>query len=207
MDPYEVLGVSRDASDEEVKKAYRALSKKYHPDANVGKSSEEIEKCEEKFKEVQEAYQAIMDERHNKNSSYSYNGSSKSQSASSSGDEHSMHMRAAINFIQNGRYAEAIRVLDSMKKRDAEWYYVSAIAHAGNGDNATALQYAKTAADMEPNNYEYQKLVQQLQSPGYSYRNMQQPYQQSSSNSDYCIRCCASNLILNIILDCCCRCM
>lgn len=60
-DPYQVLGVSRDASDEEIKKAYRALSRKYHPDANVNNPNKE--QAEEKFKEIQQAYQRIMDER------------------------------------------------------------------------------------------------------------------------------------------------
>ena len=58
-DPYQVLGVSRDASDEEIKKAYRALSRKYHPDANVNNPNKE--QAEEKFKEIQQAYQRIME--------------------------------------------------------------------------------------------------------------------------------------------------
>ena len=55
MDPYQVLGVSRSASDEEIKKAYRSLSRKYHPDANVNNPNKA--QAEEKFKEVQEAYE------------------------------------------------------------------------------------------------------------------------------------------------------
>lgn len=62
-DPYQVLGVSRDASDEEIKKAYRALSRKYHPDANVNNPNKDA--AEEKFKEIQQAYQRIMDEKQN----------------------------------------------------------------------------------------------------------------------------------------------
>lgn len=58
-DPYKILGVSRDASDEEIKKAYRALSRKYHPDANINNPN--AAQAEEKFKEVQAAYKSIMD--------------------------------------------------------------------------------------------------------------------------------------------------
>ena len=61
FDPYSVLGVSRDASDEEIKKAYRKLSRKYHPDANINNPNKE--QAEEKFKEVQQAYEQIMKEK------------------------------------------------------------------------------------------------------------------------------------------------
>lgn len=61
FDPYSVLGVSRDASDDEIKKAYRKLSRKYHPDANINNPNKA--QAEEKFKEVQQAYEQIMRER------------------------------------------------------------------------------------------------------------------------------------------------
>ena len=72
--PYEVLGVSPDAPDEEIKKAYRRLSRKYHPDANVNNPNRE--QAEERFKEVQAAYQAVM------NKDGGYNGGSGSYGAS-----------------------------------------------------------------------------------------------------------------------------
>ena len=59
-DPYQILGVSRDASDDEIKKAYRTLSRKYHPDANINNPNKD--QAEAKFKEVQQAYQQIMKE-------------------------------------------------------------------------------------------------------------------------------------------------
>lgn len=59
-DPYQVLGVSRSASDEEIKKAYRTLSRKYHPDANVNNPNKD--QAEERFKQVQQAYDLIMKE-------------------------------------------------------------------------------------------------------------------------------------------------
>ena len=60
-DPYQVLGVPRGATEEEIKKAYRALSRKYHPDANVNNPNKA--QAEEKFKEIQGAYQQVMKER------------------------------------------------------------------------------------------------------------------------------------------------
>ena len=69
-DPYKVLGVSRDASDDEVKKAYRTLSRKYHPDANINNPNKD--QAEEMFKLVQQAYNQIMREREGGYSSQSY---------------------------------------------------------------------------------------------------------------------------------------
>ena len=60
-DPYSVLGVSRDATDEEIKKAYRTLSRKYHPDANINNPNKD--KAEEMFKTIQQAYNQIMKEK------------------------------------------------------------------------------------------------------------------------------------------------
>ena len=205
MDPYEILGVSRNATDQEIKKAYRTLSRKYHPDANVGKPNEK--EYAEKFKQIQQAYQDIMDERQNGGHRQNgYGGYDSRNHSAGSGNEYNMHMQAAVNFIRNGRFQEAIRVLEGIKNRDASWYYAAALAHAGNGANATAMQYARTAAQMEPNNYEYQKLVQQLESPGFSYQNMQRPYMSGGFDDSGCVRCCAANMIFNIVLNCCCNC-
>ena len=72
QDPYEVLGVSRDASTEEIKKAYRTLSRKYHPDANINNPNKA--QAEEKFKQVQQAYKQIMDEKERGTASGGYGG-------------------------------------------------------------------------------------------------------------------------------------
>ena len=80
-DPYKVLGVSRDATDEEVKKAYRQLSRKYHPDANINNPNKD--KAEEMFKLVQQAYEQITYERQ-----HPYASSSSSAGSSYGGNSY-----------------------------------------------------------------------------------------------------------------------
>ena len=116
-DPYQVLGVSRGASDEEIKKAYRALSRKYHPDANVNNPNRD--EAEEHFKEVQQAYDQIMKEKQ-QGGGYGYGGGYSSNSGGYSyagshgfGQNESPKMQAAANYIANRCYAEA----DTMWRR------------------------------------------------------------------------------------------
>ena len=148
FDPYSVLGVSRDASDEEIKKAYRRLSRKYHPDANINNPNKA--QAEEKFKEVQQAYDQIMKEREYGSSSYGgYNGGGfggfGGQSAAGYQDEESIRRQAASNYIQSGHYQEAMNVLSSLKQRNGQWYYLSSIANMGLGNNMNALSDIREA--------------------------------------------------------------
>ncbi|MCH5251658.1 MAG: J domain-containing protein [Lachnospiraceae bacterium] len=160
-DPYQVLGVSRDASDREIKKAYRTMSRKYHPDSY----SEDSEKqwAEDKFRQVQEAYNQIVDERSGKSSqSYGGYGGQSSQNYS----EEDQHLMAAMNYIRARRYNEAINVLNSIPNRSARWYYFSSYANLGLGNNVVAMDYAKRAVEMEPGNPEFVQYYQQLQRGG-----------------------------------------
>ena len=106
MDPYKVLGVSSNATDDEIKKAYRTLSRKYHPDANVGNPNQAA--YEEKFKEVQQAYSAIMDMRQGKvpgagnaDDFWGFGGFGGQQSQKTESQDE-QYMRSALNYIQNG---------------------------------------------------------------------------------------------------------
>ena len=124
MNPYQVLGISPGASDDEIKKAYRALSRKYHPDANINNPNKA--QAEEKFKEVQQAYDQIMKEKQSGGSfggSYGYNTSSAgggSYRYNYSGNQgyrtanDSPQMQAAANYIANRCYAEALNVLNGI---------------------------------------------------------------------------------------------
>ncbi len=187
--PYEVLGVSPSATDEEVKKAYRELSRKYHPDSYANNPLAEL--AEEKFKEVQQAYEQIMKERQNGgagsgsyNRGYNYGG----QTYSSNGNEQAdMQLQAARTYINAGRYREALNVLAGISNRNAMWYYYSSFANMGIGNNIVALEHAKQAAAMEPNNMEYVNYANQLQFRGQRYQTTGYGYGRSPySTGDLC---------------------
>lgn len=201
-DPYQVLGVSRGASDEEIKKAYRALSRKYHPDANVNNPNRE--QAEERFKEVQQAYDQIMKEKQQGGSSYSYNHAgdySSGGSYSQGGDN--PQMQAAANYIANHCYAEALNVLNNIPfaERRARWYYYSALANQGAGNNIVAKEHAARAVEMEPSNMEYRQFLQHLEYGGTWYSNMGSSYERPyASAGNWCL----SMLFLNMLCNCCC---
>ena len=237
-DPYKVLGIERDASDEEIKKAYRTLSKKYHPDANINNPNKE--KAEEMFKLVQEAYQQIIYERQHPyatSGNYGSTGSGSSGSSYAGGgyagqnggqfytnwedffndffagayggqyhqsynqgmsSDYDRYMNAAASYINNRHYNEALNVLNNVQDHSALWYYYSAIANAGLGNHAQALEYATTAASMEPNNYSYQNLVTQLSGGSGRYQQRQNNYVQPYDSGAWCIRLCLINAFLNL---------
>jgi len=154
-DPYKVLGVSPSASNDEIKKAYRELSRKYHPDSYVDNPLAGL--AEEKFKEIQEAYEQIMKERES-GSSYSYGWSQGS-------DSEAQELTAVHNYLAAGRYYEALNLLNSIhsSQRTARWYYYSAIANAALGNNIVAAEHAAQAVNLDPYNAEYQNLLNQLE--------------------------------------------
>ena len=222
-DPYEVLGIQRGASDEEIKKAYRAKCKRWHPDLNPNDPT-----AEEHFKEVQAAYDAITkgetgpqmggnpyggyQQGYSQQNygfdgfdgfdpfgfGFGFNGYSQQSGASYSGSD-SPEMQAARNFVVNGRYAEARRVLDGMTGRNARWYYLSSLANQGLGNSIDALQDARRAVQLDPNNTEYRMHLQRLQNPGRTYRT-QTTYAQPGG----IMRWCWSMILLNLLCNCCC---
>ena len=180
-----MLGVSPSASDDEIKKAYRDLTRKYHPDANVDNPQADL--AEEKFKEVQEAYDMIMKERASGNTGgYSYGGGSNSSYGGSSSygygntgggygnyqsAQQDPRLQAAVNYINSRRYREALNTLDQVPERSALWYYLSGCANAGLGNNVLARDHAAQAVNMEPNNLQYRQLLNQLDFSSRRYQN------------------------------------
>lgn len=213
-DPYEVLGIPRTATEEEIKKAYKALSRKYHPDANINNPRKE--EAEERFKEIQQAYQQIMKERtegcgyQGSSSSGGYGGTYRDfggfggfggYSNTGTGYEEDSHLRAAGNYVRNGYYKEARTVLDGMEEstRSARWYYYSALAHAGLGNQVSALEHARRAQALEPDNWDYSNLVYQFENGGTWYRQRQYTYGQPyTGGSSFCLKLCIANMLCNL---------
>lgn len=225
-DPYRVLGVSRDASDEEIKKAYRTLSRKYHPDSNINNPN--AAQAEMRFKEIQEAYNQIQKEKEDgytgnyNDASGSYGsgyggfggfggfggygqytgGSSGGYDDFGESGNYSADMQAAIHYIKNGYYREALNVLDKVSNRDGFWYYCSAIANAGSGNNVTALEHAKRAVTIEPDNVQYRQLLNKLENGEDWYRDMGSNFGRNfGTGGDWCCRL----IMCNLLLNCCCR--
>ncbi len=169
-DPYKVLGVSPNASNDEVKKAYRELSRKYHPDSYVDNPLSDL--AEDKFKEVQEAYDQIMKQREG--------GGSR---GGATGGGSSPQFQTVRSYIQARRFREALSVLSSIQNQTAEWYYYSAVANMGIGNNLVAVEHAKRAAAMEPNNMEYVNFANQMQFQGQRYQTTGYGYGRQSYGS------------------------
>ena len=171
-DPYKVLGVSPDASDEEIKKAYRKLAKQYHPDLNPGDPV-----AAKKMQQVNAAYEQIKNpEKAQPNrgpqGGYGYDPFGGAwqrtyQQSSQSGDQ---YQNAAAQYIRFGRYQEALNALNNCKERNAQWYYLSALANDGLGNQVTALEHIRRAVSMEPDNALYLQTLEEIENGGATYR-------------------------------------
>lgn len=173
-DPYRILGVGRDASEDEIKRAYRQLAKKYHPDVNKAAGAED------KFIQVQNAYQQIMDARKRGDTGNFWDNAGFGGYGNTGGG--SSEYQNVINYLNARRYAEAYQILQQIQDRGADWYYLAAIANSGMGNQIAAMDCAEKACQMDPTNQQYRQLYAQLQSGRNRYQNMQQPFSMGGSN-------------------------
>ena len=194
-DPYKVLGVSPDATDDEIKKAYRNLARKYHPDKY--RDSDLADLASEKMKEVNAAYEEIQKIRSGAGSSQGSYSSYGPNSSSGTGNPKFNRIRVLIN---NGDIAEAERLLSETDANDraAEWHFLMGCIELKKGNSLDASRYFDTACTMDPSNAEYNMMRMRMRSFG----NMGNT---RTSGGTYYSGCdiCTSLLCA----DCCCECM
>lgn len=200
-DPYKVLGISPNASEEQIKSAYRELAKKYHPDNYSNNPLADL--AQEKMQEINQAYDQIVSQRKNgQGGGYGNAGAYAAESGSQFGDIRRM--------IQMGRVAEAQELLDGVAtaSRDAEWHFLKGSIYYSRGWLDDALQCFQQAHTMNPQNQEYaatyNQLVWQRQTGRSQYGNTS--YGQSGSQMGGCSCCdmCAALYCANCLSDCLC---
>ena len=196
-DPYSVLGVSQSASDDEIKKAYRELARKYHPDNYQNNPLADL--AEEKMKEINEAYETITKQRSGGGGSYqrpsggyggqSYGGGYQySHQQSGSANPTSARIR---NLINSGDLGTAERLLNEVPQKNGEWYFLSGSIAYRKGWLDEAMQNYSLACQMDPGNMEYRQAM--MQQGGQAYR----PYGYSGGMDG--LDCCTSLLCLNCL--------
>ena len=198
-DPYKILGVSPNASDEEIKKAYRELARKYHPDKY--RDSDLADLASEKMKEVNAAYEEIQKIRasggtHRTNGGY--NSQSYAGNTSSSGNPKYAEVRRLLN---NGNDVQAEQILDAVHEgdRNAEWHFLKGCVAVRRGFYIDAQRYFDTACSMDPYNNEYRAAQNNLRMRAGSYGG---GYNTTTANECSICDCCAGLMCLDCLCNC-----
>jgi len=219
MDPYKVLGLSPGASQDEIKAAYRRLAKQYHPDINPSADAEaKMKEINEAYAVLIKGKTPSSSGSSSQSSYGSGTGYGSSGGYNTSGGYGSygpfggfdpfgfggysrgysqtnespqfVHVR---NLINAGRFREAVDALDSISGRSARWYFLSAVANEGLGNHILALDHARRAAAMEPNNPEYQQYAYTLQNGGERYETTGRHYGFPGLNCNPCVCLCLAS--------------
>lgn len=189
-DPYEVLGVPHGASDEEIKKAYRELARKYHPDNYTNNPLADL--AQEKMKEINEAYSTLTKgggASDTSNNSYAYSNSSSV--------DYGTAFQEVRQLIQAGNLDQAEGRLNAISNHNAQWYYLRGLIAQRRGWMDEAAQNFRIAVSMDPSNYEYRSAMNSVGGGAYSYRGTQY----DTNGSDDLCNCCSTLLCLNCLCN------
>lgn len=190
-DPYKILGIDRSATDEEVKKAYRNLARKYHPDNYVNNPLSDL--VEEKMKEINEAYDQIQKERSGQSGEGYYNNTKYSGEF--------IRVRELINM---SRLSEAEKMLETVpiSDRNGEWNFLKGCIFEKKGWFFDARKFYETACYIDPDNNEYKNALNALIKKSNSFGNYRGTNQQQNSGCSMCDMCTGL-----MCADCCCECL
>lgn len=195
-DPYQVLGVPETASDEEIKKAYRELARKYHPDNYHDNPLADL--AQEKMKEINAAYEEINKQRNGGGQTGGYSGgytSSNSSYQQRSSFSILQHVRIAINSGDLGR-AEVL--LANYSDHNAEWNFLRGSICYRRGWMDEARQYYHLACQMEPDNREYRQALEFMENgPGNRYHPRGYTFGTELCGADPCMSLCCASMMCN----------
>ncbi len=188
-DPYSVLGIDPSASDDEVKKAYRELARKYHPDNYQNNPLADL--AEEKMKAINEAYETIQKQR--EGGGWSAGGQRPGYGSSTGSYQHTgTGAYAQVRMLINaGSLDQAEALLDAQSDRGGEWYFLRGAIAYRRGWLDEAQRNYHMACQLEPGNMEYRQALMMMRTGTQTYR----PGQYGSSGPDWCtilmcIDCC-----------------
>lgn len=197
-DPYSILGVSKKATDDEVRTAYRELARKYHPD-NYTDDNPLKELAEEKMQEINAAYEEIQKMRSGKSSK----GRNENNYYSGSSTGVYAEIRRKIN---DRRFGDAERMLFSVldSERTAEWHYLMSVTLMSRNRVNDAMRELEIACNMDPSNMEYQKAKEMFNNTasGYGSTYYGSTNQRPRSSSDDACNCCANLLCMDCLCEC-----
>ncbi|MEF9951316.1 MAG: DnaJ domain-containing protein [Clostridium sp.] len=198
--PYEVLGLKQGASQEEIKKAYRELVKKYHPDRHNNNELKDL--AQERMREINEAYDTLSKNSSGANtSSGSGSNSYSSQSTYNTSSQGGYIFQKVRQLINANNLLAAESELNSISSRNAEWFYLRGVINMKKGWYSKAYEDISTACNMEPSSVEYQNALNSLRYANKQYSNNQ--YKRTSSGSMGCCDTCSCLCCADSCCECC----